>query len=189
MNGKRSRTVVLAGLVLLAALVMLTWTQRWFTITLPDDVTVEVLGSDAAGALAALALSVFALVAALSIASVLVRRILGVVAAAVGVAIVIVSQATIADPALSSSELVTQSTGISGIDSVRALIVAVEGSMWSYTALVAGALIVLVGLLATISAHRWPTATKKYERTTAIVADDPASQWDAQSRGIDPTER
>ena len=189
MNGKRSRTVVLAGLALLGALVMLTWTQRWFTITLPDDSTVEVLGSDAAGALAALALSVFALVAALSIASVFVRRILGVVAAAVGVAIVVVSNSTLADPALSSSELVTQSTGISGSDSVRALIVMVEGSVWSYTALVSGALIVLVGLLATLSAHRWPTATKKYERTNAVVADDPASQWDAQSRGIDPTAR
>lgn len=189
MNGKQSRSVVLGSLVLLAALVMLTWTQRWFTISLPDDVTVEVLGSDAAGSLAALALAIFALVAALSIASVVVRRILGLVAAAVGVAVVVVSQSTLADPARAASELVTQSTGISGLDSVRALIVGIDGSVWSFSALGAGVLIVLVGLLASFSAHRWPTATKKYDRSVAVVLDDPASQWDAQSRGIDPTAR
>lgn len=189
MNWRRSRAIALGGLFLLAALVMLTWTQRWFMITLQDEVTVEVLGSDAAGSLAALALSIFALVAALSIASVLVRRVLGVVAAAVGAGIVAVSQSTLSDPVRASSELITQSTGIGGIDSVRGLVVTLEGTPWSYTALIAGALVVIFGGFASVSAHRWPTATKKYERSAVVVADDPASQWDAQSRGIDPTER
>ncbi|MBH0129050.1 Trp biosynthesis-associated membrane protein [Salinibacterium sp. NK8237] len=185
---KRSRSIVLGGLVLLGAIVMLTWTQRWFTITLQDDVSIEVLGSDAAGALAALALSVFALVAALGIASVLLRRVLGIIAAIVGVIIVAVSQATLADPVLAASELITEATGISGTDSIRSLVVAVQGTAWSYTALASGALVILVGVAAAVSARHWPTATKKYDRATAVVADDPASQWDAQSRGIDPTE-
>ena len=119
----------------------------------------------------------------------LVRRVLGVVAAAVGAGIVAVSQSTLSDPVRASSELITQSTGIGGIDSVRGLVVTLEGTPWSYTALIAGALVVVFGGFASVSAHRWPTATKKYERSAVVVADDPASQWDAQSRGIDPTER
>jgi len=187
-NAQRMRPIVLSSLVVLAAVVMLSWTQRWFTVTLPDDVRVEVLGSDAAGALAALALTVFALVAALSIASTILRRALGAVAALVGGAIVVVAQSTLANPILASAELVTESTGISGIESVGALVVSVEGSPWSITALVAGVLIIVAGLAAAVSAGRWPTATKKYERRATVMADDPASQWDAQSRGIDPTE-
>ncbi|MBH0099088.1 Trp biosynthesis-associated membrane protein [Salinibacterium sp. NSLL150] len=185
---KRSRSIVLSSLVLLGAVVMLSWTQRWFTITLQDEVSVEVLGSDVAGALAALALSTFALVAALGIASVTVRRVLGVIAAIVGAIIVAVSQATLADPARAASELITEATGISGIDSIRSLVVAVDGSAWSFTALVAGVLIIAIGIAAAVSARHWPTATKKYDRTTTVIADDPASQWDAQSRGLDPTE-
>ncbi|MBH0054160.1 Trp biosynthesis-associated membrane protein [Salinibacterium sp. SWN139] len=187
MNWKRSRSIVLSSLVLLGAVVMLSWTQRWFTITLQNDVSVEVLGSDVAGALAALALSTFALVAALGIASVFLRRVLGVIAAIVGGIVVAVSQATLADPARAASELITEATGISGIESIRALVVGVDGSVWSVTALIAGILIMVVGVAAAVSAKHWPTATKKYDRTTAVVADDPASQWDAQSRGIDPT--
>ncbi|QYH36136.1 Trp biosynthesis-associated membrane protein [Salinibacterium sp. M195] len=184
---KRSRPIVLAGLVLLGAGVMLSWTQPWFTISLTDGAIVEVLGSDAAGSLAALALAVFALVAALSLSSLVVRRVLGVLAAIVGGAIVAVVVAATADPVLASGELITQATGISGSDSLPGLVVAVNASGWSVLALVAGALLLVLGLFATFSAHHWPRATKKYDRETAIVADDPASQWDAQSRGIDPT--
>lgn len=188
MIAARSRPIVLLGLALLAAIVMLSWTQRWFTVSLTDSVELDVLGSDAAGSLAALALSLFALVAALSIASVAVRRVLGVLAAAVGAIIVTVSHSSLTDPARSASAIITEVTGISGIESIRALVLAVETSFWPSAALVAGGLIVFVGLGATFSAHRWPSATKKYERASTVIADDPASQWDAQNRGVDPTD-
>lgn len=184
---KRARPLVLSGLVVAAATVMLSWTQTWFTIILRDGSRVEVLGSDAAGSLAALALSAFALVAALSLSSLIVRRILGVVAAAVGATIVAVSQGALADPVISSGSLITDVTGISGTDSLRALVDVVNVSAWPVPAIIAGGLIVVIGLFATFSAHRWPVATKRYDRATTVVADDPASQWDAQSRGIDPT--
>ncbi|MGV8857181.1 Trp biosynthesis-associated membrane protein [Rhodoglobus sp.] len=184
---RRSRAIVLAALVILGATVMLSWTQQWFTIALYEGSRVDVLGSDAAGSLAALALSIFALVAALSLSSVIVRRVLGVLAAGVGAIIVAVSQSAIADPLHSSGALITDATGISGDESLRSLVDTVSVSGWPIPAIVAGGLIVVVGLFATISAHRWPAPTKKYDRATAVVADDPASQWDAQSRGIDPT--
>lgn len=184
---KRARLLVLGGLVLLGATVMLSWTQTWFTIVLKDGSRVDVLGSDAAGSLAALALSVFALVAALSLSSLLVRRVLGVLAAVVGAVIVAVANSALADPLLVSAALVTDVTGISGTESLRGLVDSVAISGWPAPAMIAGGLIVLVGLFATFSAHRWPMATKKYDRTTTVIPDDPASQWDAQSRGIDPT--
>lgn len=184
---KRSRPIVLAGLVLLGATVMLSWTQQWFTIILKEGASVEVLGSDAADSLAALALSIFALVAALSLSSLVVRRVLGVLAAVVGGAIVAVAQSAIADPLRASGALITDATGISGAESLRALVDVVNVSGWPIPAIAAGGLIVVLGLLATFLAHRWPAPTKKYDRASAVVADDPASQWDAQSRGIDPT--
>ncbi|EPR74993.1 Tryptophan-associated membrane protein [Leifsonia rubra CMS 76R] len=182
-----ARSIVLAGLVLLAAVVMLSWTQSWFTVMANDGSTIDVLGSDAAGSLAALALSIFALVAALSLSSIVVRRVLGVLAAIVGGIIVAVAQAAIVDPLLASGAVITDSTGISGINSLRGLVESVTASGWPTPAVIAGGLIVVVGLFATFTAHRWPGPTKKYDRTSAVVADDPASQWDAQSRGIDPT--
>lgn len=184
---KRSRVIVLGGLILMATTVMLSWTQIWFTITLNDGSNVEVLGSDAAGALAALALSIFALVAALSLSSLIVRRVLGVIAAVVGGVIAAVTQSALAGPVLASSALITEATGISGTESIRGLVDTVTVSGWPIPALIAGALVVILGLFAALSAHRWPVPTKKYDRATAVVADDPASQWDAQSRGIDPT--
>ncbi|WP_341954834.1 Trp biosynthesis-associated membrane protein [Salinibacterium sp. TMP30] len=184
---KRSRLIVLAGLVLLGATVMLSWTQTWFTIVVNDGTAVDVLGSDAVGSLAALALAVFALVAALSLSSVIVRRVLGVVAAGVGGAVILVTQSALEDPLRASSSLITEATGISGAQSLRGLVDVVSVSGWPVPAIVGGGLIVVIGLFATFSAHRWPVATKKYDRATTVVADDPASQWDAQSRGIDPT--
>jgi uncharacterized membrane protein (TIGR02234 family) len=184
---KRARPIVLAGLVLLGATVMLSWTQQWFTIVLNEGSRVAVLGSDASRSLAALALAIFAMVAALSLSSIIVRRLLGVLAAVVGGIIVAVAQSALADPLRASQALITDATGISGSESVRALVDAVEISPWPVPAIIAGALIVVLGLFATLSAHRWPVATKKYDRATTVVADDPASQWDAQSRGIDPT--
>ncbi|MGV8913520.1 MAG: Trp biosynthesis-associated membrane protein [Rhodoglobus sp.] len=187
MIAKRVRPIVLGGLVLVSAAVMLSWTQTWFTIILNDGSSVEVLGSDAAGSLAALALAVFALVAALSLSSLVVRRVLGVLAAVVGAVVVAVTQSAISDPLVASSALVTEATGISGTESLRALVNTVEIGVWPVPAIIAGGLIAALGLLATFSAHHWPVATKKYDRSTTVVADDPASQWDAQSRGIDPT--
>ncbi|GAA1218356.1 Trp biosynthesis-associated membrane protein [Rhodoglobus aureus] len=184
---KRSRPIVLAGLVLLGATVMLSWTQRWFTVSLNEGSSVDVLGSDAAGSLAALALSIFALVAALGLSSLMVRRVLGVLAAVVGGAIVAVAQSAIADPLRASGALITDATGIGGADSLRALVDTVNVSGWPIPAIAAGGLIVILGLFATLTAHRWPVPTKKYDRASTVVADDPASQWDAQSRGIDPT--
>ncbi|EAR24400.1 anthranilate synthase component I [marine actinobacterium PHSC20C1] len=187
MNRKNPRPFILGGLVLMAALAMLSWTQVWFTFELTDGSTVEALGSDAVSSLAALALSVFALVAALSISTLMVRRVLGILAAVVGVIIVLVWQSALGDPIVASSAIITEATGISGNDSLRALVVSVASTPWSVPAVVSGSFIVLIGLGASLTAHRWPVATKKYDRASTVVADDPASQWDAQSRGIDPT--
>jgi hypothetical protein len=186
---KKPRPFVLGGLVLMAALLMLSWTQVWFTFELNDGSTVEALGSDAVGSLAALALSVFALVAALSISTVNVRRVLGIVAAIVGVIIIVTWQSAVADPIVASAAIITEATGISGTDSLHALVASTAATPWSVPAIGAGSLIVLIGLGATITAHRWPIPTKKYDRDSTVIADDPASQWDAQSRGIDPTAR
>jgi uncharacterized membrane protein (TIGR02234 family) len=186
---KRARPIVVAGLVLLGATVMLSWTQQWFTIVLTEGSSVEVLGSDAAGSLAALALSIFALVAALSLSSVVVRRVLGVLAAIVGGAIVAVAQSAIADPLRASGALITDATGISGAESIRALVDVVNVSGWPILAIAAGGLIAVLGLFASLSARCWPAPTQKYDRSIDVIADDPTSQWDAQSRGIDPTAR
>lgn len=200
MTPSRLRGLLLAATALLAALVFLAWSQPWFDLALAvasgEPTPLEVRGDVAASALAPLALAVLAIIAALALAGRGFRMVFGVLEALLGVCIILVTVVSLGDPARASAHAVTEITGVSGGDSIAELIENVTVSAWPTLAIVAGALIIVVGLLVTITAPRWPVSGRRFTRTRAASADgspepvdssDPIAEWDALSDGDDPT--
>lgn len=193
MTARRMRAVLLGATALLAGLMLLAWSQPWFTLTLSsssgDPTPLEVRGDVAAGALAPLALAVLAVVAALALSGRVFRIIFGVLEALLGVCVVAATLVTLGDPAAASASAITEVTGIAGSDSVAALVAEVATSAWPFVAIVIGALTVVVGGAVVATARRWPVSGRKYTRTRVAASDasDSVAEWDALSEGDDPT--
>jgi len=187
-NGRRLKLgAILAGLVL-SGLTLLAWTQQWFSIELIPDGSVAVGGDVAAPALAALALSGLALVAALAIAGPVFRVILGLLEAAIGTLVVVSAILAIVDPVAASASAITAVTGVSGTASVIALVSTVAPTAWPFVALLAGALVVAVGITIVVSGRFWPQSSRKYQTARLAEVDgSPIGDWDALSDGRDPT--
>ncbi|QEO10105.1 Trp biosynthesis-associated membrane protein [Protaetiibacter larvae] len=195
MTGARLRGLLLGITAVLAGLVLLAWSQPWFTLTLTpgsgEGAPLVVRGDVAAGALAPLALTTLALVAALAISGRVFRVILGVLEAFVGVSVVIVAAVALGDPAGASASAVTSATAVTGHDSVRALIESVDSSAWPVVAVVLGAILAVTGALCAVTGPRWPVSGRRYSRTRTAPVEgaepDPIAEWDALSEGDDPT--
>ena len=191
-TGGRSKASSLVGIVILAALVFLAWSQTWFTLTVQEKPFV-VAGSVAGSALAPIALASLALVAALAIAGPFFRVILGVLLALLGVCVVVVSAFAIAHPVVAATAAITKTTGVAGAASVAKLVTATSLTAWPVVAIVIGVLLALLGLLIVPTSRRWPESGRKYTRSRLVDDDaeglDAVQEWDALSEGDDPTRR
>ena len=187
MTASRLRLAIILVGILVAGLVLLTWTQPWFELELSTGKTLSVLGQSAAPALSALGLASLALMGALSIAGPGIRLALGVVEAAIGVALVVVTVGAIADPAGAAASTITAATAVSGPESIAALISSSAMSAFPPLAVAAGVLTVLVGLAVVLTGRRWPGATRKYEVAPDTDSGTPVGAWDSLSDGSDPT--
>ena len=190
MNSRRLKLgAVLAGVVL-SAFVLLTWTREWYAIRLDTGQVLSVAGDVAAPALTALALSGFALAAALAIAGVVFRVILGLLQASLGALIITSAALAMADPVTASARAITQATGVDGRVSIGELVDSVAGTAWPAVALALGILLTLLGAAIVFTARRWPDASRKY-RTLARGDDETErsaiGDWDALSDGRDPS--
>ncbi|HLU63280.1 MAG TPA: Trp biosynthesis-associated membrane protein [Protaetiibacter sp.] len=200
MTPARLRGGLLAATALAAALVFLAWSQPWFDLALVvaggDPTPLEVRGDVAASALAPLALAILAVVAALALAGRGFRMVFGVLEALLGVCVILVTVVSLGDPARASAHAVTELTGVTGSESIAALVEGAAVTAWPTLAIVAGALVIVVGVLVTITAPRWPVSGRRFTRTraTRIEGDvetapgsDAIAEWDALSEGDDPT--
>ncbi|GAB3406699.1 hypothetical protein GCM10027515_21650 [Schumannella luteola] len=180
----------LKGLSLLALLagngvVLLAWSQQWYVLHL-DDRAIPASGQVAAGPLLALALTGLVLVAALALAGVAFRIILGVLQIALGGCITLQAALTIGDPARASSSVLRETAGISGQHAAD-LVDRVDGSGWPALALVAGIVVALLGLLVAVTATRWPVSSRRYTRTRLVAPDgrDAAEAFDDTAPAVD----
>ena len=191
MTGSRLKLGSLALVGVLAALVLLAWSQVWFAVTAVDgDLTTsyEVAGDMVAGALPPLALASLALVAALAIAGPGFRIVLGLLEALLGVGVVVVTIFVLSDPISAFSTEVTRRTGNAGSESIRDLVTEVDTTGWPILAIIAGALMIVLGIAIAVTGGRWPTSGRKYSRSRLESADaSPIDEWDALSEGDDPT--
>lgn len=179
MSPARLRGLSLLGLLVLSGLVLLAWSQPWMTVTVAD-VALEVRGSEAAGALAPLALCGLLVVPALAIAGPAFRVVLGVLQALLGLCVVLQAAMVLADPVAASSGPVSATTGQQG--ATDALVDAVTLAPWPWVAVIAGALLLPAGIVVAISSRHWPRPTAKYQRTRFEPADAAA----AAALGVEP---
>jgi uncharacterized membrane protein (TIGR02234 family) len=191
MEPRRLRLQTILAVPVFAALTLLAVTQSWWTVNLADR-SIDVIGTTASPALSALALSSFALAAALAISGPVFRVIMGVLQIAIGGTVVLASMVSITDPIAASDSLISEATGVAGDESIRALVESVSLGAWPWLAVVAGVLSALVGVLLLATFRRWPAASRKYQ---AVRLEDPEAprdsvgDWDALSDGADPTDR
>jgi len=198
---RRIKPILILAVIAASGLALLAWTQVWATVRLAADGTsqqvLDVTGSIAAPGLTALALAGLALAGALTIAGVVIRIVLGILEMLLGVSVILSAALALADPVGASAAAVTAATGIAGTDSTRAAVESAALTFWPVLALVAGILMVIVGLIVCVSARRWPGPTTRYETTRfAPVTDaatgqtrprDAVDDWDGLTRGDDPT--
>ena len=184
MTGGRLKLLSLAVVALLAVVVLLAWSQPWFTIRIPDAELV-VGGDAAAGALPPLALATLALVAALAIAGPFFRVVLAVLESLLGLCVVLVTVVAVTDPAIASATVISERTGVS-IGSAPELVESAAASAWPAVTITTGAAAILVGLAILVTQRNWPASGRKYDRTR-LTAADPVDAWDTLSEGDDPT--
>ncbi|WP_411721323.1 Trp biosynthesis-associated membrane protein [Mycetocola sp.] len=194
-SGKRSKYVLILASLLLSGLALMAWTQTWLDVELaPGSPTtaVTVDGAVAAPALAALALAGLALGAALAIAGLLFRILLGVLNIVLGGCIALSAVLVLNGPVAASEAAVTDVTGIAGSDSIADLVSATSLTPWPVVALATGVLLAVVGVAILVTAQRWPSSSRKYSAVRLEPVDgdampDSVDSWDDLTRGDDPT--
>ncbi|WP_378146501.1 Trp biosynthesis-associated membrane protein [Cnuibacter sp. UC19_7] len=180
--GRRIKVLTILVVLVASALGFLAWSQTWSTLQLSGSesvaATITVPGSVAAPALSALSLAGIALAGALAIAGPVVRLVLGVLELVLGASVLWSSIAAATDPVAAGASSVTTTTGVAGSSSVRSLITGHDATLWPAAAIVAGALMVIAGLLVLVTVRRWPASGRKYQ---AVVFEDASG-----ARSTDP---
>ncbi|MET4637032.1 Trp biosynthesis-associated membrane protein [Mycetocola sp. 2940] len=192
---KRAKYGLILASLLLSGFALIAWTQTWLTVELEagaPTTTVAVDGAIAAPALAALALAGLALSAALAIAGLLFRILLGVLDILLGGCIALSAVLVLRAPVAASEAAVTDVTGIAGADSIAGLVSATSLTLWPAIALATGILLAIVGVGVVLTAKRWPSSPRKYSavRLEPVDSDampDSVDSWDDLTRGDDPT--
>ncbi|GAA2753212.1 Trp biosynthesis-associated membrane protein [Amnibacterium kyonggiense] len=187
MTAARERLVVVLGILLAGALAVLASTQTFATATLAGArAPVVVAGSAAAPALAPLGIVALALGIALTIAGRAARVVLGAVLVLIGAGVVASALPNVLDDAAGTKDAVVSAIGVTD---VAPFVLARAGTAWPVLGVVAGALAVLLGLVVLVRGARWSTGGRRFRSDAAVVAStDPISEWDALSRGADPTD-
>lgn len=186
MTPARERLTVVLGVLVAGAGTVLASTQTFATavVTGVKD-PVVVAGSAAAPSLAPLGIVALALGIALTIAGRIARIVLGVVLVLLGAGIVASALPNLLDDAAGTTTAIVSATGVS---QVGAFVTARSGSAWPAVAVVAGVLALVLGLVVLIRGHRWSTGGRRFRADAPVSrSTDPISEWDALSRGGDPT--
>lgn len=188
----RARRGRWAALVVLAAaaaglVTVPTWVTVRVTTALAGDVAVAAAGPDAAPQVVAGALALLASAAALALVGRFGRVVVGVVVAACGALVAAAGVAVLRDPAAAAAAAVAERTGVepAGLDA--------RLGAGPAAAVVVGVLVVLLGVAVTRAPGAWSQRSRRHEapdgRTAAAPpdGDDGRSDWDALSRGDDPS--
>lgn len=207
MTAARLKLAVIVATVVGSALALLSWSQPWFVLRLADapaqggGEAIDVAGSVASPALAALALAGLALVAALALSGPAIRVVLGILEVVLGGCLLLAAAIALGSPVAAVAPAVTEATGVTGAQPTAELVAAVTPSAWPAAAIVGGVLLVVAGLAVLVTGTRWPASSRRYRGARLAGTDDagPADadqraasdraidDWDELSRGDDPT--
>ncbi|PZE67456.1 Trp biosynthesis-associated membrane protein [Curtobacterium sp. MCBD17_021] len=163
---KRSRPLVVVIGLAVAGLVMLAWTQTWFTVHLDHSAavvkTVDADGATVVPQYTAVAIASLALFLALTIAGRVVRVVLAVVQVLLGVAVVVTGAAALSDPVAAARSAVGSVAGVSDIGAVRQVVTSVDVSVWPVVGIIGGVLAALLGVAVLFLQRSWPGPSRRY---------------------------
>lgn len=201
----RGKAILLAIIALAGGLALVSATQTWVTISLAEGAAatgqLAVTGQQLNPSLSPIAIAALASVLALTIAGPVFRRVLGVLVALLGAGILALGVIASANPLGESESSVGEVTGIVG-DVQGALIDSVSTTAWPWLASASGAVLIVAGVCVLLLAGRWRAGGRRYEAAAehaGTPSDDDSgggvegderdriSDWDAMSRGDDPT--
>lgn len=210
MNYRKFKTYSLFAAFVLSAAILISWSQTWFflEVTFPtvNFEGLAVSGQIAAPGLSAFGLAGFAITAALALSSVVIRRILGVLLLGLGIAVVFISVSAWTDPVLAAAPQLTSLSAISDIETLRTFVLSSSLTAWPGISVVAGILLVPLGIIIVFTAGKWGTGSRKFDRVDPSSSDSVQAKprqstvgenkdsssvnidaWDSLSHGIDPT--
>lgn len=210
MNYRKFKTYSLFAAFVLSAAILISWSQTWFflEVTFPtvNSEGLAVSGQIAAPGLSAFGLAGFAITAALALSSVVIRRILGVLLLGLGIAVVFISVSAWTDPVLAAAPQLTSLSAISDIETLRTFVLSSSLTAWPGISVVAGILLVPLGIIIVFTAGKWGTGSRKFDRVDPSSSDSVQAKpqqstvgenkdsssvnidaWDSLSHGIDPT--
>lgn len=189
MTPARERLVVVLAVVLAGAGAVLASTQTFASATVTGvQHPIAVPGQQAAPALAPLGVVGLALGLALTIARRVGRTVLGAVLLLLGAAIVAIALPSLLDDAAGTRGAISAATGVTD---VAPLVVARTGSGWPLVAVASGALAAALGVVVLVRGHRWAAGGRRFDAPSRPAARDPRNpiaEWDALTRGSDPTD-
>ncbi|WP_148664045.1 Trp biosynthesis-associated membrane protein [Aurantimicrobium minutum] len=210
MNYRKFKTYSLFAAFVLSAAILISWSQTWFflEVTFPTENSegLAVSGQIAAPGLSAFGLAGFAITAALALSSVVIRRILGVLLLGLGIAVVFIGVSAWTDPVLTAAPQLTSLSAISDIETLRTFVLSSSLTAWPGISVVAGILLVPLGIIIVFTAGKWGTGSRKFDRVDPSSSDSVQAKprqstvgenkdsssvnidaWDSLSHGIDPT--
>jgi uncharacterized membrane protein (TIGR02234 family) len=200
LTGKRSVTVAVA---LPALLLLLAATRPWLTGRSAEPLlgggAVSATGSQVAPGLVALALVGLVALVTMLTGRAVVRRVSSVALVVASAAALALTVRPLTDPEEALGRVAAAAVGRTGVVRTTA-----EVSAWAWTAVIAGAVLVLAALLAAFAAPRWSGLSKRFDapgdaagdqgaipaptRAEAEADPDPQrSAWDDLTEGRDPT--
>jgi len=123
-----------------------------------------------------------------------------------GIAVVFISVSAWTDPVLAAAPQLTSLSAISDIETLRTFVLSSSLTAWPGISVVAGILLVPLGIIIVFTAGKWGTGSRKFDRVDPSSSDsvqakprqstvgenkDSSSEnidaWDSLSHGIDPT--
>lgn len=189
MSGRAQGALSLLSLaVVVGACALPTWVTATGTSALAGEVAVRVPGGQAAPVVPATALVLAAAGVALLLAGRAGRWVVAAVVLAGGVALAVAAGAVLADPASRAVDAVATQTGVGRLTGPARL------TAWPGVTLAVGVLAVVVAVLLARSSARWSAPSRRHEvapsssAPVASPAPDERSDWDALTRGSDPSE-
>jgi hypothetical protein len=185
-GGGRERTIVALLVIAVGGLVLLVSTRTFSTVHLAGRPPLPVTGQGVAPALAPLGIVLIAAAAALTIAGRVARAALGTVLVLLGAGVTLLTLPTAIDPLSGTRGAVIAATGVGG-DVVLAGLRGAVGSPWPLIGAVGGVLAAVLGAVVLVRSSRWPTGGRRFRGEPARVSTDPIDEWDALTRGTDPT--
>lgn len=192
----RSKLWLLAAIALAGGMALYSATQVWVSLSLAEGAAafgrLDVTGQQVNQSLSPVAIAALAAALALTIAGKVFRRILGVLVLLLGAGLAAIAIAVLRDPTAAVAGRLAEATGLAG-SAQAGLITSTQMSPLVLLTLVAGALLVLLGVLVLLLGGQWKTAGRKYEADSGSarpVSDEPdrISDWEALNAGDDPTQ-